>query len=172
MYTVLLVDDEENVINNLITTIDWPVYGIENVLTAIDGIDACTQLASTNVDLLITDISMPRMNGLELVRHVRQTYPNTRCILLTSYSDFSYAKETISLGIENYLLKPFNTEELDNSIRKSLDNISMHKRVIATLFMDNILYRWVINDISFDELTERSKYTGINLFFAIIALLY
>jgi len=112
------------------------------------------------------------MNGLELVRHVRQTYPNTRCILLTSYSDFSYAKETISLGIENYLLKPFNTEELDNSIRKSLDNISMHKRVIATLFMDNILYRWVINDISFDELTERSKYTGINLFFAIIALLY
>ena len=165
MYTVLLVDDEEDVLQNLINTIDWPVYGVENVLTAADGIDACTQLAGKRVDLLITDISMPRMNGLELTRHVRNTYPHTRCIILTSYSDFSYAKEAISLGVENYLLKPYNAEELDNSIRKSLDNISMHKHMMQTLFLDNILYRWLTDDISSDELSERSKHIGVNIFF-------
>jgi len=164
MYTVLLVDDEEDVLKNLTNTIDWPVYGVENVLTAIDGIDACTQLTNTHIDLLITDISMPRMNGLDLLKHVRQTYPHTRCILLTSYSDFSYAKEAISLGVENYLVKPCNIEELDNSIRKSLDNISMHKHVMTTLFLDNILYRWITNDISSDELSERSKHIGVNIF--------
>ena len=165
MYTVLLVDDEEDVLKNLINTIDWPVYGVENVLTATDGIDACTQLANKRIDLLITDISMPRMNGLELIRHVRNTHAHTRCILLTSYSDFSYAKEAISLGVENYLLKPYKAEELDNSIRKSLDNISMHKRVMQTLFTDNILYRWLTDDISSDELSERSKHIGVNIYF-------
>lgn len=165
MYTVLLVDDEEDVLKNLISTIDWPVYGVENILTASDGLDACELLSKKHVDLLITDISMPQMNGLQLIRHVRDAHTHTRCILLTSYSDFSYAKEAISLGVENYLLKPYNADELDNSIRKSLDNISMHKHVMQTLFLDNVLYRWITDDISSDELSERSKHIGLNIYF-------
>lgn len=165
MYTVLLVDDEVDILNNLLNQIDWPVYGVESVLTANDGLEALTQFEKQHIDLLITDISMPQMDGLELIRKVHESYSNTRCILLTSYSDFTYAREAISLGVENYLLKPFNAEELDNSIRKSLDNISMHKHVMQSLFLDNILYRWVTDDISSDELSERSKHIGINMFF-------
>lgn len=165
MYTVLLVDDEEDVLKHLVNAVDWPVYGIENILTANNGLSACDILHSHHVDLLITDIRMPNMDGIDLIRHVHGVYPHIRCILLSSYSDFQYAKEAISLGVENYLLKPINAEELDNSIQKSLDNISMQKHVMHTLFIENILYRWLTNDISSDELSERSKHINVNIYF-------
>lgn len=165
MYTVLLVDDEGDILNSLINIIDWPVYGIENVLTAHDGLDALQKLESHPVNLLITDIGMPNMDGITLLKQVREKFPLIRCIILSSYSDFSYAKEAISLGVENYLLKPIKSDELDNSIRKCLDNLSMHKHIMRSLFMDNVLYRWITNDISNEELTERSKHIQVNIYF-------
>jgi len=165
MFTVLLADDDENVLKNLRNSISWDVYGIENILTALDGSDAWDILTQTHVDLLITDIRMPNMDGLELIQRTQEHYPYIRCILLSSHSDFAYAKTAISLGVENYLLKPYKIEELEDSIRKALDNISMHKHVMQTLFLDNILYRWVTDDISYDELVNRSKHIGVNVFF-------
>ncbi len=164
MYTVLLVDDEENVLKNLLNTIDWPAYGVETVITACDGLDALSKMARQPVDLLITDISMPHLDGIGLIHQVREISPLTRCVILSSYSDFTYAQEAISLGVENYLLKPFKTEELENSVKKSLDNLFMHKHVMQTLFLDNMLYRWVSNDISTDELSDRSKHGGVNIY--------
>lgn len=165
MFTVLLVDDEEYVLKNLTNAVNWPVYGIETVLTASDGLEAIEQIETNHVNLIIADISMPRMDGLQLVKHVRETYPYIRCVLLTSYSDFSYAKQAISLGVENYLLKPFKPEEMDNTIRKAISNIVAHKRIMQTVFLDNLLFRWVKEDISFDELSERAGHIGINLYF-------
>ncbi|MBR4060378.1 MAG: response regulator [Lachnospiraceae bacterium] len=165
MYTVLLVDDEEDILNSLMNIIDWPVYGIENILTAHNGSDALKKLEQQPVNLLITDISMPDMDGITLLKEVRGKYPHIRCIILSSYSDFSYAKEAISLGVENYLLKPIQKDELDNSIRKSLDNLSMHKHIMKTLFLDNILYRWVTNDISSEELSGHSRHINVNIYF-------
>ena len=165
MYTVLLVDDEADILNSLKNIIDWPVYGIENVLTACDGLDALQRLDEQPVDLLITDINMPNMDGITLLKQVRTKYPHIRCIFLSSYSDFSYAKEAIALGVENYLLKPIKSDELDNSIRKCLDNLSMHKHIMRSLFMDNVLYRWITNDISNEELAERSRHIHVNIYF-------
>ena len=165
MYTVLLVDDEADILNSLKNIIDWPVYGIENVLTAHDGLDALQKLDVHPVTFLITDISMPNMDGITLLKQVRKKYPHIRCIILSSYSDFSYAKEAITLGVENYLLKPIKSDELDNSIRKSLDNLSLHRQTIHTLLLENVLYRWVTNDISVSEFSERAKHVKINIFF-------
>ena len=165
MYTVLLVDDEPDILQSLYNLIDWPVYGIEKVLTACDGIDAMQKLTEHPVNLLITDISMPNMDGITLFKEVRTKYPDIRCIFLSSYSDFTYAREAIALGVENYLLKPIKSEELDNSIRKCLENLSMHKHIMRTLFLDNVLYRWITNDISNEELTERSRHIHVNIYF-------
>lgn len=165
MYTVLLVDDENDVLESLQSIIDWPMYGIETVMTALNGLEAYNIIRSKHVDLMITDISMPGMDGITLFRKVLEEYPNIRCIFLSSYSDFTYAREAISLGVENYLLKPIRVEELNSSIRKSLDNISMHKHIAQNLFLDNILYRWITDTISHDELTERCRHVNINLYF-------
>ena len=165
MYTVLLVDDENDVLENFKTIIDWPMYGIENVLTAGNGPEAYDIIRSQHIDLMITDISMPQMDGIQLFKRVHEDYPNIRCIFLSSYSDFTYAKEAISLGVENYLLKPIKVDELNSSIRKSLDNISMHKHIAQNLFLDNVLYRWITDTISCEELTERCRHVNINLYF-------
>ena len=165
MYAVLLVDDETDVLDSLQSIIDWPMYGIEKVLTASNGLEAYDVIHSQHVDLMITDISMPGMDGISLFRKVHEEYPFIRCIFLSSYSDFTYAREAISLGVENYLLKPIQVGELNSSIRKSLDNISMHKHIAQNLFLDNILYRWITDTISHDELTERCRHININLYF-------
>ena len=164
LYTVLLVDDEEDVQKKLLNAVEWPEYGFENVMIAHDGLSACDILSRQHVDLMITDIRMPNMDGISLLRYVREKYPHVRCIVLSSYSDFQYAKEAILLGVENYLLKPFNIVELDYSIRKSMDNISSQKQVLHNLFLENILCRWVTGDISPDELCERAKHVHINTY--------
>lgn len=165
MYTVLLVDDDRDILNNLESSIDWPVYGIEHVLCAADGLQALAVLARQQVDILITDISMPQINGLELIRSAQARQPDIRCILLSSYSDFAYAKEAIALGVENYLVKPVNVDELENSIRKSLDNIAMHRSVFRTLLSDNVLYRWVTGDISPEDFVIQAGNIGVNPYF-------
>lgn len=165
MYQVLLVDDEQDILNTLQTNVDWPSYGVENVLTARDGLDALKTLEQHPVDLMIADIRMPNMDGLSLLQEVRSKYPHIRYIILSSYREFEYAQAAIKLGVENYLLKPVNSEELDQSIRKCLSNLSMHKHVMQSLFMENVLYRWVTGDISNEDLAERSKHIHVNIYF-------
>lgn len=165
MYQVLLVDDEQDILNTLKNNIDWASYGVENVLTARDGVEALEILEEHPVHIMISDIKMPQMDGITLFRQVRTKYPHIRCIILSSYREFEYAQEAIKLGVENYLLKPVNSDELDQSIRKCLSNLSVHKHIMQSLFMDNVLYRWVTGNISNEELAERSKHIHVNIYF-------
>ncbi len=164
MFTVLLVDDDITILKNLAELIDWPAYVVETILTAHNGLEAVDIINSHPINLLITDISMPQMDGIQLLRHVHTEYPHIRCIVLSSYSDFAYVKEAITLNVENYLLKPLQQQELEYTIRKALDNLSMHKQAIYNLLLENILYRWVTSDISMSEFSERAKHMGINIF--------
>lgn len=162
MYTVLLVDDEQTILTTLLTSIPWQQFGVDRVLTAPDGASALEQLMNTPVDLLITDIRMPRMDGLELLTHVRQKLPSIHCILLTAYGEFEYARKAIALGVENYLLKPFRQEELEETIEKALDNIYRSQDNNQDLFRNNILLRWAYGTITNDELSERAPLLNLN----------
>lgn len=164
MYTVLLADDEQAVLDTLISTIPWPQLGVDRVLTASDGISAITQMEKAAVDLLITDIRMPHMNGLQLIEKARERCPYVRCILLTAHSEFEYAKKGLQLGVENYILKPFQQDELERTIEKALDNLYSEKDNGDRIFRDNILIRWVNNDINPNELSERALYLNINIY--------
>jgi two-component system response regulator YesN len=136
MYTVLLVDDEISLLNSLSKEINWPQFGIETVLKATDGEAALEQFKTNRIDLLITDIKMPLMDGLELLRTVRQEYPETHCVLLTAYSEFEYAREALKLGVENYILKPLKSPELEETIEKALDNIYRRRGNADFLFRE------------------------------------
>lgn len=164
MYRVLLADDEEHVLKTLKTSIDWQALGIGTVETADDGVQALEAMEQAPFDLLITDIKMPRMDGLALIRQVRCLYPETRCVLLTAYGEFEYAKEAIKLGVENYLLKPVAKDEVEQTIRNAMDNLYHHRRNGDDLLRQNILRRWLCGTIAGEELSERAIVLGLNLY--------
>ena len=164
MYTTLLIDDEATILDTLTNNIHWHQFGVSTILTASDGRQALDIMALRKVDLLITDIKMPNMDGLSLLSEVRTLYPDTHCILLSAYGEFEYARKAIKFGVENYLLKPLQIEELEETIEKALDNIYTSRKISKQLFRDNILSRWVNGSISGEELSERANLINVNLY--------
>lgn len=165
MFQALLCDDEISITNFLKNSILWESLGIENVYTASDGREALTIFEKTQIDLLITDIRMPRMDGLELLEAVRLKNPETHCILLTAYGEFQYAKAAFRLGVDNYLLKPIHVDELTETIENTVENMYLHRKNQEALFRENILRRWLTGNIGEDELGERISLLGdINIY--------
>lgn len=158
MFHVLLCDDEPAVTNFLSANIPWESMGIDSIFTASDGTEALSCFESTQIHLLITDIRMPRMDGLTLLEHVRARYPDTHCVLLTAYGEFEYAKTALRLGVDNYLMKPIQIEELMGTIENAVENMYLSRKNKEELFRENILRRWLTGTISEDELSERSNY--------------
>lgn len=164
MFTVLIVDDEKSIIDSLKHDIPWTNLGVETVLSASDGAQALEKTKANHIDLLITDIRMPHMDGLMLLKNIRLLYPDMHCILLTAFGEFSYAKEAMNLGVDNYLMKPMQVDELTETIENALDNIYVKRENRKQLFRENILRRWITNSISSDELGERTVLLDINIY--------
>ena len=164
MYTVLLADDEENVLEVLKSSIAWQELGVDTLLTAPDGQAALELFEKEPIDLLVTDIRMPRMDGLELIRNVRERYPDAHCILLTAYGEFEYAQQAIRLGVENYLLKPVAKEEFEQNVQNALENIYRKRHSSESLLRENTLRRWLAGTIGEEELSERATVLGLNLY--------
>jgi len=123
MIELLLVDDEPYIIDSLNATIPWASLGISEVHAASSGPEALRLLEEKPVDILVTDIRMPEMDGLELIERVSARWPNVRCLLLTGYSDFEYAKRAIRLKAFDYILKPVNDGEFMRSIAGAVDSL-------------------------------------------------
>ena len=174
MYHVLLADDEKNITQWLSESIPWANLGVDEVYTAGDGLQALDILQGPHlIDLLITDIRMPKMDGITLLKAVRRQYPDIHCILLTAYGEFEYAMEAMKLGVDNYLMKPIQPEELTETIENALDNIYIRRKNMSTLFQENILRRWITGNICSDELGERAVLIHINIYqprYCIIAM--
>lgn len=170
MYSILLVDDESAVLQGLLQAIPWKEYGFEDIRTAGDGAEALERMDECAADLLVTDIRMPKMDGLELLRTVRSRHPRARFIILTAYDEFEYAREALRLGAENYLLKPINVAELSATVTKALENIENRNKAQSTLmksdavFRENVLSRWVSGDLDGAELCDRATVAGCNVF--------
>lgn len=164
MYTVLLTDDEKSVTESLKNNVPWVNLGVETILTASDGYQAMDILNKNLVDLLITDIRMPRMDGLDLLKHVRVQYPDIHCILLTAYGEFDYAMQALKLGVDNYLMKPMQIQELTETIENAFDNVYIKRENRESLFRENIMRRWLSGNISSDELGEKTVLIDINIY--------
>ncbi|GAE08262.1 response regulator [Paenibacillus sp. JCM 10914] len=106
MYRVLLVDDESMARTGLRETFDWEKHGYRLVGEASNGSKAMKWIISGEVDILITDIAMPVMNGLELTRRTKELCPWVKVLLLSCHSDFEFVREGIRLGASDYILKP------------------------------------------------------------------
>ena len=117
-YKVLLVDDEEEVRNAIEQRISWEELGFEVIGKAQNGVKAMEIAEKLQPDVVITDIKMPYMNGLELARNLKEENPGVRILILTGFDEFEYAKEAVHLEIEEYILKPVNANELSECLKR------------------------------------------------------
>ncbi|MDL1162285.1 response regulator transcription factor [Yersinia pestis] len=169
MRKVFFVDDEPLIAQGLATIVDWQNYDLHVSGSANDGLQALERLREEPVDLLITDIMMPRMNGLELIKKVKEMHPRTKFIVLSGYEEFEYVKVGITLGIQNYILKPINIEELEATIKHIRGDWEREelKRFRSEedwkILRSNILQRWVNGEIKSSELKQRAELLGIPL---------
>ena len=126
MYTVVVADDEEELRKAIIRKVDWESIGFQVIGEAENGIEALELVEKKEPDLLLTDIRMPFVSGIELARQVREIRPTTQIAFLSGFDEFSYAQQAIQYNIISYLLKPISmrdlTEELKN-IKKKIDHI-------------------------------------------------
>lgn len=118
MYRLILADDEADVREGVLHEIDWERGGFEVVDRAENGREALEMVERWQPDVLVTDIRMPFMDGLELSERVRRLRPDTKIIILTGYDEFEYARRSIQLGIEEFVLKPFSSQELLQALQK------------------------------------------------------
>ena len=169
MYKILIVDDEPHILEGLKHVVNWEEHGIEISAQAHNGVEALEILDKNKVHILLSDIRMPKMDGLELIRRVKQKGWNIRFIILSGHDDFMYIKEAVKLGMENYLLKPVDKEELSRTLLNTIEKIEsdLYKNITErqgmNVFRENILNRWVSNRIDENELLEKSPHVNIKL---------
>ncbi|NEU26414.1 response regulator [Paenibacillus polymyxa] len=123
MVQILLVDDESYVTESLTATIPWETLGIERVHQAASALAAVDVLEAFDIDILVTDIRMPGMTGLELIVEVNERWPHIRSLLLTGYADFEYAKKALQLKAFDYILKPVDDEEFIKCVSAAMDSL-------------------------------------------------
>ena len=118
MIRVLIAEDEAPIGRELKTLIHSLDSSFEVTRHALNGKEAIHFLKNEPIDVLFTDINMPVVDGFALLSHVKEYYPNIRCVILTGFSEFSYAKKAVSFGVVEYLLKPIDVNELASLLGK------------------------------------------------------
>ena len=169
MYRVIIVDDEPVIRRGLRETIEWDALGLEVAGEAADGQEALRLVREMRPEILITDIRMPEMDGLELIREVKKLDFNPKITILSGYSDYDYLKTAIRLGVDNYLLKPIDNDELVSNLKNAVSEIekeaavSLQIRQGTVLLRSNTLRRLVAGYISAGELREKAEFLHIPL---------
>lgn len=133
MYSVFIVDDEMLVREGLRSKIDWEHSAFTFAGEAGDGEIALSMIQDIKPDILITDIRMPFMDGLELAKNVKKLQPWIRIIILSGHDEFDYAKQAISIGVEEYLLKPFTLEDVTGSLNKVAASLDKQKQEFSDI---------------------------------------
>jgi two-component system response regulator YesN len=140
MLKVLIVDDEIRVCRLIQYLIDWESLGFEMLGYVNDGLSAFQIIQEKNPDIVITDIRMPEFGGLELIQQTRNISYNTHFIIISGYSDFSYAQTAIKYGVDDYLLKPIKKKELIQTLDKIKSELDLVKKnIIQTENMRRML---------------------------------
>ncbi|AIQ11032.1 response regulator [Paenibacillus durus] len=123
MYKLFIVDDEQLVVETLSTMIDWNASGVRIAGTANNGKQALERILESDPDVILTDIRMPGMSGLELIRALKEKGCQAECIIVSGYSEFEYAKEAIELEAVDYLIKPAELEEVSRTVLRAIERL-------------------------------------------------
>lgn len=166
MYKVLLVDDEPTIREGLRTLIEWEELGYYVVDTGSNGKDALAKYEKFKPDLIIIDIRMPGMSGLEVIERIRESDKSVHIIILSGYADFDYAKRAISSKADGYLLKPVDEDELIGylkRVRKTIDQERASERGGAAVdWTPEMVIQSLLTGGYRDMLIEAADRAGLN----------
>ncbi|MBR1404114.1 MAG: response regulator [Treponema sp.] len=176
MYSVFIVDDEMLVREGLRNKIDWESSGFTFAGEAADGEIALSMIQDIKPDILISDIRMPFMDGLELASMAKKIQPWLRIIILSGHDEFDYAKRAISIGVDDYLLKPFTLEDVLSSLNKVAETLDTQKQQAinirraqeelestASLSRTKLLTDLVYGTVDASSAIQQAQDFGINL---------
>lgn len=174
MYKVIIVDDEAVVREGLKHTINWREHGFELSGDFVNGREAWDAIQQNKPDLIISDISMPFMDGLELAGMVTTHFPYIKMIILTGFDEFEYAQQAIRLKVADFILKPITAQEIrsllgkvkaemDEEAQRREDLSKLHSQLNQSLplLKERFLERLVINGMQHTEIEERFAFFGL-----------
>ena len=176
LYSVLLVDDEEEVFQVIMKKLDWEGMGFRIAGYARNGVEALEMAEELSVDVVMTDIKMPYMDGLTLCRKLKEQYQKIKVIIFSGFDEFEYAREAIKIEAEEYILKPINANELREvfeRIKNNLDKELDEKRNIDKLreyyleslpmLQENFLTSLIDGRIPEDSIEEYARNCSLTL---------
>ncbi len=138
MYKLLIADDERIIRESIYELIDWASLDIQITACCKNGLEALNAIIDTAPDIVMTDIRMPGIDGLELIDKIRSLDSHIRFIILTGYPEFEYARRALHYGVQEYLLKPISEEAIIEAVKKTLISLSVSNtpligQLVATL---------------------------------------
>lgn len=139
MYRVLVVDDEPPFVRQILQLIQRVSHRFAVAATAYNGADALSILRETAFDLIITDVKMPGMNGIELIREARSLYPGIACVIISGYADFEYAQSAIKAGVCDYVLKPIELRQFSATLTEVEKRLERQAEARRAAMVDAIL---------------------------------
>lgn len=141
MFRVLIADDEETIREGLKKLIESYDIGLSVIATAEDGEVAMKLINEYKPEIILMDINMPFMNGLEIIEEIRKTDQNTKIIIISGYSQFNYAQKALEFGVLSYLLKPINYRDFKDILIKAMDSYSDRMWEISQIKKDEDIFK-------------------------------
>ncbi len=136
MYKVLLVDDERIILDGISQMVDWSAFRTELIGTAQNGIQAYDKIVEAAPDIVVSDIRMPGLDGLELVAKTHGTHPAVKFVLLSGYGEFEYANRAMQYGVKHYLLKPTDEVKIAEALREVTEELDLRQQSRETFIRD------------------------------------
>lgn len=159
MYKVLIIDDEQPLREAIQILGEWDRLQVGEVLEAADGRAGLDMLRAYKPDLVMMDMKMPEMGGLELLKIIEQEFPELPVIVISGFNDFEYARQALRSNALDYLLKPINRQDLNQALQKGIDLLESRKQTRSEFISRNITYNMSLPKLKeklFLSLIERS----------------
>lgn len=169
MLRLLIADDEKIIRETISHLINWEELGIELIGTCKDGIEAYEMILDEYPDLVLTDIKMPGLSGLDLISKVQNLDKRLEFILLSGYSDFSFAQEAMSHGVKHYLLKPCNENQIIKVMQSAISDVKNRREKdqlsikLTQSLVKNTMVEWLFDDMN--DLIENPSSAMLYTFF-------
>lgn len=160
MLRLIIADDEKIIRETISDLIDWNRYGIDLIGTCRDGIETYNMIVDEYPDIVMTDIKMPGLDGLELIQKVYEIDPDIEFIILSGYNEFEFAKEAMEFGVRHYLLKPISEKQIIGAMEKvkadfykkrELSNLRYEKELLSGKFQATLKKQFLIEALACED---------------------